>query len=280
MFGKKQGPSGADTSKDSPPTAPVNNFPWQPQSNITGNLAVGNLRINLLERLRNERGVHAETLMVAIGALAGFAAQNAALGRVAATLINKEELPKTSLVLGQISGETYLVGDWINTFLFNDPGSQLTLYKMAGATAMQAGGIQMKDLPDFKEMVEHVVRTMGKTEFGRIRAPSGHQPALQPVEALKILWPFACKILTLPLPKGIPSGIEPPLQESHWPVVISFVAAQLIGWAKEALNPRISYALAMESAIITAKINPQIIEPGKWKIEASAGKLMVERLMN
>jgi len=49
---------------------------------------------------------------------------------------------------------------------------------------------------------------------------------------------------------------------------------------KDALNPRIAFALAMESAVIASKINPEIIEPGKWKIEVSAGKLKVTRLIN
>jgi hypothetical protein len=65
-------------------TTSVTSYPWQPESTITGNLAIGNLRDNLLKRSKTERGTHAETLLTAVGALAGFAAQNAALTQITA----------------------------------------------------------------------------------------------------------------------------------------------------------------------------------------------------
>src|SRR5436305_14260878 len=56
-------------------------FPWEGDTDATimANLAIGNLREALQAWLRSERGVHAETLMVVVGALAGFTAQTAAL---------------------------------------------------------------------------------------------------------------------------------------------------------------------------------------------------------
>ena len=261
---------------------PVTNFPWQPQSEITGNLAIGNLRENLLQRLRDERGVHAETLVTAIGALAGFAAQNAALNRAATMTSQLADLPQFSngLVLVETkSGEQYLFGDWINVHLFNDPGSQFPLYGLVATSAIQIG-VNRKDLPDYEEIARHVVSVIDGPEFGKIRAPVDHQPIVQPLEILRKLWPFTCEILRLPLPKSIPPGVEPPLQETYWPIIISIVASQFLVLIKDALNPRISFALAMESAVIASKINPEIIEPGKWKIEVSAGKLKVTRLIN
>ena len=50
---------------------PVTSYPWQPESFITGNLAIGNFRENLLRALKTERGVPSETVLTAIGALTG-----------------------------------------------------------------------------------------------------------------------------------------------------------------------------------------------------------------
>ena len=58
-------------------------LPWQDTDDeIITNMAIGRLRDSLLMWLKTGRGVHAETLLVAIGALAGFAAQHAVFVRV------------------------------------------------------------------------------------------------------------------------------------------------------------------------------------------------------
>ena len=59
-------------------------LPWEQDivGETTANLAIGGLRETIMRGLTDERGVHAETLMVVIGALAGFAAQQAAWDRV------------------------------------------------------------------------------------------------------------------------------------------------------------------------------------------------------
>jgi hypothetical protein len=47
---------------------------------------------------------------------------------------------------------------------------------------------------------------------------------------------------------------------------------------KGVLSPRIGAALLMESAVITSKIDPETIEPGKWRIDAGEGALPIARL--
>ena len=64
-------------------------YPWEGTGDeIVVNLAIGSLRDSLMKWLTTERGVHAETLLVSIGAIAGFAAQTAALERM-----NKRDVP-------------------------------------------------------------------------------------------------------------------------------------------------------------------------------------------
>jgi hypothetical protein len=47
---------------------------------------------------------------------------------------------------------------------------------------------------------------------------------------------------------------------------------------KGVLNPSIGAALVMESAVITSKIDPETIEPGKWRIPTAAGAPTIARL--
>src|SRR3979490_1823461 len=76
-------------------------LPWKnTPDEIVVNLATGSLRESMLGWLKTERGVHAETLMVAIGALAGFAGQNAVWTRIA-----KRDVPLPPGADKSISGE-------------------------------------------------------------------------------------------------------------------------------------------------------------------------------
>jgi hypothetical protein len=263
-----------------PELIPVSTLPWQPQSTITGNLAVGNLR-NTLERGLTVNGrIHAETLFVALGALVGFAAQNAALEAAATATHFHVTVPEHSLVIATTKhNERLFYGDWINLHLVNEGASKFPLDGFLSAYLIQAG-VAASDLPNYTEMFCHVTETVGNVDFGTVRAPEGHESHNTPAEALKLLWLFCRGILQLPLDRQIKNCTfkEPPLKDSHWPVVLSYVTTQFFKFAKDVLDPRIAYALTMESAIIASKTDPDFVEPGKWKIDSSSGKLVVERL--
>lgn len=226
-------------------------------------------------KLRGADGrIHAETLLTAIGALAGFSAQNAALDQASRAGV----LPQYSLLLaGTASGDQYLVGNWINAHLFNDPGARYPFLGLVGGAAIQAG-VDPKEFPDCNEIAKHVVTSLGGAEFGIVRAPPNHQPRFRPSAILEGLWSFVCDVLRLPPPDNVAEG-EPPLQETYWPIIFSIVAAQFLGMTKEVLDPRISFALAMEAAVIAAKIHPDKITPGKWKTDSADGVLKVTRLL-
>src|SRR5207237_1434585 len=111
-------------------------------------------------------------------------------------------------------------------------------------------------------------------------ASAGNQPALPPNELLRRSWPLACEIFAHPLPAEMSesSRNEPPLDEAHWPIIVAIVTSQFIPMTKDVLDPRIAFALALESAVISSKVDPQSIEPGKWDIQADAGRLTVRRI--
>jgi hypothetical protein len=68
------------------------------------------------------------------------------------------------------------------------------------------------------------------------------------------------------------------LQEIHWPIVLGLVASQYISMTRQALNPSVGATLILESAIITSKINPELVEPGKWRIDTGNSQRPITRL--
>src|SRR5262245_3736406 len=89
-------------------------LPWEPEGTITANIAIGSLRESMLMWLTSDRGVHAETLMVSIGAVAGFAAQHAAW-----TVLRKPGavVAQGGLMVAEAGGEKFYFGDLINGHL-------------------------------------------------------------------------------------------------------------------------------------------------------------------
>jgi len=209
-------------------TTTVTSYPWQPESTITGNLAIGNLRENLMKALKNQRGIHTETLLTAVGAVAGFAAQNAALTQITSP---NPTAPRLSIAIARgRGGEKYVFGDAVNVYLFPEPNSTLPLSALIGGAVIQAG-LTPDQLPNHQEMAKHVAAVVGSPQFGLLRAPKEHQPQLQPLELLRKLWPLTRDVMRLPLPKGFPPDREPQLKEIHWPIIVSLVAAQFIAMA-------------------------------------------------
>lgn len=52
---------------------------------------------------------------------------------------------------------------------------------------------------------------------------------------------------------------EPPLSETHWPIVASIVANQFIREAKDVVGPKLGAVLVMEAAIAASKVDPKTV---------------------
>ena len=249
-------------------------YPWKnTDDEIVANLALGSLRESLLMWLKTERGVHAETLLVSIGALAGFAAQTAALERARrreiplapgsdVTISNEDlskHLRKSGLLLNLTtkSGEVLHLGDLLNGYLVPQATSEAyTLWGLAAAAAIGVG-VQPAELPDYHAMFQHVVESMDTPEFGIAQVAKEHRPHITPRQALDIFWPRAKYILTRTDGPGPAQGCNVPLR--YWPPVIDVVAAQLVIQTKDVLDPRVGLALLMESAIAMSKVDAKTV---------------------
>ena len=240
-------------------------YPWDADDAIIPNLTIGSVRNSLLKWLTGDRGVHAETLMVSVGALAGFAAQNAALRSIGASAAPS---PKDALMTAEAGGEVYYFGNRINGYLVQQAGEYAyPLWGFIAAAAMQSG-LPRQDLPDVIEMFNHVSKSIGTSEFGIPRAATKEHPThLTPRKALETFWPRTKILLSNAdrvLVKGL-SGLETApeggtsVPEEHWPLILALVAQQFIRMAKDTLGPRLAFAFVMETAIMMSKVDPKTI---------------------
>lgn len=229
-------------------------LPWYPDGEIAANIAIGGLRDSLTAWMTTRRGIHAETLMVAVGALAGFAAQCAAWDEVRRA---KAPIPREGLALAATaSGERYYFGDLINGYLVPEGARDWTLWGFAAAAAVEAG-LPESALPDYTDMFRHVAETVGSRDFGIPRVPDAHQPHLLPRTALEMYWSGVRAILEFA------DGPGPEQRHSvavaHWPAILGLVARQFVLTNKDELSPEISLRLIMESAIMMSKIDPATV---------------------
>jgi hypothetical protein len=250
-------------------------LPWEFESARRGKLATDNLRQMLMRRLKGELGVHAQTLLCAAGALAGFAAQNAALEQ-GEILARRRDLvaPRSLILFTTPKGQRYLFGSWVNAPLLAGYGHAAPLQRFL-TEAGERAGMGPSDAPDFKALEARLSAGVTGSGFGVLKAPRGHAPAAQPAELLRALWPQARRIITAPMPRQIPD--EPALSEAHWPGLLSSLAGRLVSLTSDKLNPRIGMTLVMESAIIASRLDPDSIDPGRWEVAATRGGLSVTR---
>ena len=254
---------------DVPQTRPFV-FPWKDSDDeIPVNIAIGSLRESLLAWLKTERGVHMETLLCSIGALAGFAAQTAAFGRVEkrdfpgadpgmATAAMAEHLRNANLmvVANTKSGEAFYFGDLINGYIVPQPTNDYSLWNFVAAAAIEAG-LAPAELPDYRGLFRFAAQSVGTPEFGVPRVAKEHQPQLMPCAALNLFWPRARFILTREDGPGPANGRHVP--PHYWPLVIDLVARQFVLMSKTTLDLKIGVSLLMESAIAMSKVDPKTV---------------------
>jgi len=189
----------------------------------------------LLRGLKSERGVHAESLLTALGALAGYSCQ--ASVRAAATA---RGLPETKLLMTieTTNGQKFFYGEASNVALAQAPDS---VWAFAAGAAQQAG---CASLPDVKAIFEHVAKSLGGPEFGVPRIPAGHAPAESPLGFLRTLWPVLLPLVR----KFCPDPIR-------WPALYGIALQNAIMAARHTLDPHLALTIAMESAVPMSKVD-------------------------
>lgn len=245
-------------------------YPWTgTDDEIVVNLAIGSLRDSMIQWLTTERGVHAETLLVSIGAVAGFAVNCAVQERIRNRDIPGATKGMPGPELGKLlherglavsttkSGETYFFGDLFNGYLVHQSTTlDYHLFGILGAAAVEAG-VRQDQLPDVLQMFRRAAQTVGTPDYGILNPPKPLDPQFTPREALTKFWPQVKFIFERTDGQGVVGPAKGrSVKPEYWPLVSALVARQFLLMAKDTIDPRVAMALIMESAIVMSKIDP------------------------
>jgi len=200
----------------------------------------------LSHELHNGRETQQEAVLCALGALAGYAAQQAI--REALVKTGKLALDQAFVVIETRSGEVFFFGDLLNAVIVSKDGGQsgardkghASIWKIVSGGGYEAGAI---NLPDITDIIKHCAATVGSQEFGIPRLPDAHMPAILPREAVSRFWPAARRGLSVAEPMS-------------WPLHFAMAAHTLIVALKDTLRPDIAVQIVMEAAVPMSKIDP------------------------
>ncbi len=203
--------------------------------------------------LRRGRDVQQEAVLCALGALAGYAAQQA----IRETLVKtgKLTLDQAFAVIETRSGEVFFFGELLNAVIVgkdsarnfsngngtaNGGPGHASIWKIVSDGGRDAGVI---NLPDVTDIIKNCAATVGRDEFGIPRVADAHMPNILPREAVSRFWPAARRKLAAKDPMS-------------WPLHLAMAARSLIVSLKHAVRPDIAVQIVMEAAVPMSKIDP------------------------
>jgi len=189
----------------------------------------------ILSGMKDAKGVHIESLLCALGALAGYACQ--ASLRAQALMKGVPETAAFQTVATK-DGKQYFFGDPLNKALAE---SQHSVWSIVGGAAQHAGA---KEFPDLKEIFEHTASALGTDGFGVPRVPEKHAAGDKPINFLKAMWPAL-----FPTVKLFCQGPH------EWPILYSLAIQEAIYAGKDAIDPAIAFRIVMESAVPMSKVD-------------------------
>ena len=188
----------------------------------------------LLRVMKDDKGVHVESLFCALGALAGYACQASLRGQA---IVRGVDPNAPFNVVQTEDGGTYFFGDLLNGALAEE---RLSVWTLAAGAAQHHGATS---LPDINEIFKRTASAVGTAQFGVPRAIPGHAAGALPAAYLRNLWPAL-----LPIVKKLAG--DPVL----WPLVYAFAIQEAIAMAKGTLDLHTALTLVMEAAIPMSKV--------------------------
>lgn len=197
----------------------------------------------LLESYRDEKGIHAETILGASGALCGYAAQRA----VWVMMVEQQRTPLEQVftVVDTKDGSRFLFSELVNQLLVSEEGKVLSVWRLVRDMAVKCGAAS---LPDLQAIFARTAEAVGSTPFPRFSTPSNHRPLEEPAAALRRLWPSVGGALD--------RTCDVPVE---WPIITGFVASGLVAMTRNEFDSSIAATLIMESAVSMSKMTG--IEP-------------------
>jgi|GEM_PF-1314705 len=260
LFGGKKPTANADQLKETPSdkgprqVSLGGRHPWDGAPDAVGaNFALADLINNLPRRFTIDGRIHAETLLAASGAVAGYAAQRALFAQLAAEGVAAES---SGLIIAKTKdGRRWLMGDRLNAMLLPQSKSASEasekLWPLAQGAAVSVG-LDLSRMPDVGPMFAHVAGTIGGENEGTTSVP-GRQFHLPTLELLKIAWPLALKCFNGELSGRV---LKPPVivSQQWWPAITAITANKMIRDVAGVLPPLDALTITMETAIYASKL--------------------------
>lgn len=205
---------------------------------IGAKVASKEIYIRLVESIKNNKGVHVESLLCALGALAGYSCQVGIRAQAENEQIDADTLFN---VITDTSGKKYFFGDLLNRYLVNE---KYSVWRLAAGAAQKAGAEKVSYIDDINDMFQHTVSSIGTDHFGIPRIPDGHVPGDIPLNYLIKLWPCV-----------FPAAKELCPDPTHWPLMFGFAIQKVIVSGKDIIDPSLALQIVMESSIPMSKVD-------------------------
>ncbi|MES2205891.1 MAG: hypothetical protein V4525_03730 [Pseudomonadota bacterium] len=190
---------------------------------------------SLLNGMKNESGVHVESLLCALGTLAGYSCQ--ASLRAQAKSRHLADIVVFKIIKTK-DNQKFFFGDALNNLLAN---SQYSVWELAAGAAQHAGA---KEFPDLNDIFQHTTSVLGSNLFGIPRVPENHKAHDYPINYLKLLWPMLFPTLELFCPNP-----------ENWPILYGLAIQEAIEAGKSVINPTLALTIIMECAIPMSKVD-------------------------
>lgn len=219
-------------------------FPWRGRETEFGcNLAFADLVHNFPAWIAESDGrVHAPTLLAAIGAVAGMAAEMASIAGMADGLLDRGDYHEIILR----DGRRMPVGSVLRERLWARDESRFG-HALGSTLAMEAqkAGVDWDTMSVGLFSTDVWERICTEAESWP-EAPPEHRPALSARELLRLVWPLARTVLTQSYPQG--AGKCGPASVHLWPAVTTQAARVLYGQLVQVVPPRIGVIIVLQSA--------------------------------
>jgi hypothetical protein len=189
----------------------------------------------MLEAMKTERGVHIESILGALGSLAGYSCQ--ASVRALARAQGLDETAHFVRAEG-IDGKVYFFGDALNKPLAED---QYSVWGIAAGGAQATGCV---DVPEPSDVFAHVAGTVGSPKFGLPRIPPEHPMHDTPLNYVEFYWPKIFPMISRFCP-----------DPAHWPILMGLAIQDIMSQGRDVLDPCLALKIVMECAVPMSKVD-------------------------
>lgn len=202
----------------------------------------------LFAELADERGVNIETVLTALGGIAGFSCQM--MLREAYVDSGKVAEDKVFAIFDGADGEKYFSGNNINEGLLEAQPGNLSVWSLVAGAPHSVGA----PVPDVVAMVKTMAESYGAPAFWIPNVPQGHMPKVMPKELLNRYWNVVRNI------QMVNVGAI-----STMPFAMAQLAQRVILESKAVIDPTIGAVITMEAALRMSRIDPKHVHLARFE---------------